>query len=346
MFKKLLSFFLLTSSILFSSNANAADEFLLSVDMSKSTTWDSSNLLPLDSQIKQVRYRIPRENPDKLIAQIVLEKPLVAKRTIPDSKWILGLWLYEPSLYCYNTNTCKYILEIQPNDGGQASVYRHLSGIDFATRVSSDCKTPWYSKSDTSGNSVIAFDLSITCLGISSSFASYAFSSYDIGLDPRPWQFTSVNYVDNPYVQLAEKSYLVNGGKSGLGKGVNPPALESLKTTISKARTTFDNMTTRYDTLAPEIRKKLEKNKDWKNFLNLEAQLVDFEDQVESGALSNADVAVLVPKVIKLINSQISGLNVTLKIIPRFQCYNETSGILTIMNKSNLCPKGFSKIKT
>lgn len=346
MSKRVLGIFVLSTSLAFISNASAAEDYLLSVDMNESTSWDSSNLLPLDSQLKQVRYQIPRENPDKLIAQIVLKKPLAAKRTLPDSKWILGLWLYEPTIYCYNSNSCKYILEIQPSYDGIASVYKHTNKIDFATRVLSDCKTPWYTKSDFNGNSVVAFELSITCLGISSSFVSYAFSSYDIGIDPRPWQFTSPNYVDNPYVQIAEKSYLANGGKSGLGRGLTSPALESLKTSITKARTTFDDMTERYETLAPEIKKKLDKNKDWKNFLKLETQLVDFEDQVDNGSLSSSDVAILIPKIIKLINSQISGLNATLKVIPKFQCYNENNDITTIVNKSNSCPKGFSKVKT
>ena len=105
-------------------------------------------------------------------------------------------------------------------------------------------------------------------------------------------------------------------------------------------------MTSRYENLAPETKKRLDSNKDWKNLLKLEMQLVDFEGQVDTGILSNTDIAAILPKVIKLINSQISGLAATLKIIPKFQCYNETKEITTILNKSNACPKGFSKIRT
>jgi hypothetical protein len=346
MAKRLLGIFIIVALISVPLQAKAAEDYLLSVDMNESTSWDSSNLLPKEAQLKKVRYQIPRENPDKLIAQILLKYPLAAKKTIPDSKWIIGLWLYAPSVYCYGSNNCNYLLEIQPSAGGLASIYKHKNKIDFDTRELSDCKTPWYLKTDAAGDSVVAFELSITCLNISSTFATYAFSSYDIGIDERPWQFTSPNYVDNPYVQIAEKTYIANGGKSGLGKGLTSPALESLKTSISKARTTFDDMTSKYDTLAPEIKKKLDKNKDWKNFLKLETQLVDFEDQVDNGSLSSADVALLIPKIIKLINSQISGLNATLKVIPKFQCYNENSDTTTVVNKSNTCPKGFSKIKT
>lgn len=346
MSRKILGIFVLASSLAFISNASAAEDYLLSVDMNESTSWDSSNLLPKEAQLKKVRYQIPRENPDKLIAQILLKYPLAAKKTIPDSKWIIGLWLYAPSVYCYDSNNCNYLLEIQPSAGGLASIYKHKNKIDSDTRELSDCKTPWYTKTDADGNSVVAFELSITCLNISTTFATYAFSSYDIGIDERPWQFTSPNYIDNPYVQIAEKSYLANGGKSGLGKGLTSPALETLKTSISKARTTFDDMTSRYETLAPEIKKKLDKNKAWKNLLNLETQLVDFENQFENGSLSSADAEKLIPKVIKLINSQISGLNATLKVIPKFQCYNENNDTSTVVNKSNSCPKGFTKIKT
>ena len=326
--------------------AKAAEDYLLSIDMSASTTWDSSNVLPKEARLKKVRYQIPRDNPDKLIAQILLENRLAPKKNVLDSNWILGLWLYAPSLYCYSSNKCNYLFEILPSSGGMASIYKHTSQISFDTRVLSDCKTPWYLKNDVDGNSVVAFELSITCLDISSSFASYAFSSYDIGIDPRPWQFTPPNYIDNPYSQLAEKSYQANGGKSGLGKGLTSPALESVRASILKARTTFDDMASRYETLAPEIKKKLDKNKDWKNFLKLETQLVDFEDQVDTGSLSSADVALLIPRVIKLIDSQISGLKATLKVIPKFQCQNENSGAITVVSKSNSCPKGFSKIKT
>jgi hypothetical protein len=346
MLKKFIGTFVLNMTLVIPSNAVAAEDYLLSVDMNQSVSWDSSNLLPKENQLKKVRYQIPRENPDKLIAQIFLEYPLTPKATILDSKWILGLWLYAPGVYCYNSQNCNYILEIQPNYGGQSSIYKHANKIDSASRVLSDCKAPWYIKNDPGGSSVVAFELSITCLGISSSFATYAFSSYDIGITPRPWQFTTPNYIDNPYSQLAEKSYLANGGKSGLGKAPTSPALDNLKTTISKARTQIDDMASRYENLAPEIKKRLDSNKDWKNFLKLEMQLVDFEDQVENGSLSETDVAAILPKVIKLINSQISGLAATLKIIPKFQCYNETKETATILNKSNSCPKGFSKVRT
>jgi hypothetical protein len=347
MYKRLLGIFILLTTFIFPTNAGAAEEYLFSQDMNEAASWDSSNLLPQVAQLKKLRFQIPRSNPDKLIVQMILKYPLPAKQTFPDSKWILGFWIYAPSLYCYgNEGTCNYILQVQPSDGNQAFIYTHKNKIDADTSVLSDCKAPWYIKKDSDGNSVVAVELSITCLNISSSFASYAFSSYDIGLTPRPWQYTAPNFIDNPYRQLAEQSYLANGGKSGLGKGLTSSALESLKTSISKARTTFDDMTSKYETLAPEIKKKLDKNKDWKNFLKLETQLVDFEEQVDNGSLSSADVALLIPKIIKLINSQISGLNVTLKVIPKFQCYNENNDATTVVNKSNSCPKGFSKIKT
>ena len=60
--------------------------------------------------------------------------------------------------------------------------------------------------------------MSISCLGITSTFASYVFSGYDIGLTPMPYQFTPPNYADNPYFQLAKQSYDKNGGKQGLSK--------------------------------------------------------------------------------------------------------------------------------
>ena len=346
MFRKFLGAFILSTAIVFPSNAEAVEDYLLSVDMNQSLTWDSSDLVPKEAQLKQVRFRIPRSNPDKLIAQIVLKYPLPPKSTILDSKWILGLWLYAPNIWCSGSGTCDYILEIGAGNDNQAYIYKHIKKIDFDTRVKSDCTAPWYLEKDNDGNSVVSYELSITCLNISSSFVSYAYSSFDIGLIPRPWQFTSQNYIDNKFHPLAEKAYLANGGKSALGRGLTSPALESLKTSISKARTAFDDMTSKYETLAPDIKKKLDKNKDWKNFLKLETQLVDFEDQVDSGSLSSADVAVLIPKIIKLINSQTSGLNATLRVIPKFQCYNENSDTTTVVNTSNSCPKGFSKIKT
>ncbi len=331
----------------FPSTAVAADDYLLSVEMNPTTTWDSSNLLPLDSQLKQVRYQIPRDNPDKLIAQIVFKKPLAAKRAIPDSKWILGIWLYAPSLYCFNSSSCNYILEIQPSYGGQANVYRHTNKIDSATRVLSDCKAPWYTKNDANGDSIIAFELSITCLNISSSFASYAFSSYDIGLDPRPWQFTTPNYIDNPYLQLAEKSYLANGGKNGLGTVVGTPDVENFKKSVESTREVFDSMMDRYQGLALETQSKLDRNTEWKNFLKSEDELIAIEDNLETyGFSTNAEKLKGAVALQKLINLKTKALQLQLKVIPQYQCNNEAKGILKALGKAKSCPKGFKKVTT
>jgi hypothetical protein len=282
MYKRLIGIFILSTTLIFPPYAIAAEDYLFSVDMNESTSWDSSNLLPKEAQLKKVRFQIPRENPDKLIAQILLKNPLPAKKTFPDSKWIIGLWLYAPGLYCYGSNDCNYLLEILPSAGGLASIYKHKNNIDFDTRVLSDCKTPWYVKTDTNGDSVIAFDLSITCLNISSTYASYAFSSYDIGLEPRPWQFTSPKYIDNPYFQLAEKTYLANGAKSGLGTVVGSPDVENFKKSVESAREVFDSMMDRFQALAMETQKKLDKKTEWKNFLKLEDQLFEIEDSLET----------------------------------------------------------------
>ena len=83
------------------STASAAEEYLLSVDMNLIDQWsnNNANLLPNSAKLKQVRYRIPRSNPDNLIGQIVLDYPLNDKQELYNSKWNVGLWIYGQALY-------------------------------------------------------------------------------------------------------------------------------------------------------------------------------------------------------------------------------------------------------
>jgi hypothetical protein len=194
---------------------------------------------------------------------------------------------------------------------------------------------------------VVAIELSITCLNISSSFAAYAFSSVDIGVTPRPYQFTAPNYIDNPYRQLAEKSYLANGGKNGLGKVVGSPDFENLKSTVESSREVFDSMLDRYQALAIETQKKINKNVEWKNFLKLEDELFDIEDSLDTFTFStNADKLRAVVAIQKLIALKTKALQLQLTVFPQYQCYNEAKGITKALSASKSCAKGYKKIKT
>ena len=347
MFKRLISVFILSTATIFPSNASAAEDYLLSVDMNEASTSDSSVLVPSSALVKKLRFQIPRENPDKLIVQILLKNPLATNQTFPDGKWILGFWLYAPGIYCSGSSTCDYILQVQPSSGNQAFIYTYKEKIDYDKGVLSDCKAPWYIKKDSDGVSVVAIELSITCLNISKSFAAYAFSSIDIGVTPRPYQFTAPNYVDNPYRQLAEKSYLANGGKNGLGKVVGSPDFENLKSTVESARDVFDSMVDRYGTLATETQKKISKKTEWKDFLKLEDRLFDIEDSLDTFTFStNADKLRAVVAIQDLISLKTKALQLQLTVFPQFQCYNETKGLTKALSASKSCIKGYKKVKT
>ena len=338
----------LVTSLLFPVNANAAEDYLLSVDMNRIINWnnDDSKLVPKSAQIEQVRYRIPASNPDKLIGQIVLTYPLSDRQMLYDNKWNLGLWIYGQAVNCLSNDNCNFILLVRAKYPKSTSISTWVKSYKTETQITSDCPASSAVEDTPEGKTLITYSLSISCLNIPSSFASYAFTSYEMGLTPEPFGFTSGGYVDNPYHQLAKKAYEANGGKSGLSRAFTSAQVAKLESTIASARTSFDDMNTRFDSLAPEIKKKLNANKDWKNFQKLETQLSDFEDQVVNQALSDAEASTIVPKIIKLINSQISGLNAVLKIIPKYQCYNEIKDLTTILNKSNSCPKGYAKVKT
>lgn len=347
MLKKLTVILALLISLLNPVNANAADDYLLSVDMNEATSWDSSKLLPLNAQLKKVRFQIPRENPDKLIAQIILKNPLAPKQAFPDSKWILGLWLFAPNIRCFDTKTCDYILQIQPSYGNMAFIYTYKNQFDANAGVLSDCKAPWYFKKDTDGSPIVAIELSISCLNISSTFVSYAFSSYDIGITPRQWQYTDPNYVENPYLQLAEKSYLANGGKGGLGTVVGSPDFENFKASVLDAREVFDSMMDRYQTLAIESQKKLDKKIEWKKFLKLEDDLVEIEDSLETFLFSsNADKLKAAVALQNLIKLKTMALQLQLTSFPQYQCYNQVKGLTKALSSAKSCPKGYKKVKT
>ena len=348
MLKRLVVILALLTSLLYPANAIASEDYLLSVDMSRITNWnnDDSKLVPKSAQIEQVRYRIPASNPDKLIGQIVLSYPLADRQMLYDSKWNLGLWIYGQAVDCLSNDNCTFILLVRAKYPKSTSISTWVKSYKTETQVTSDCPGNSAVEDTPEGKTLITYSLSISCLNLPSSFASYAFTSYEVGLTPEPFGFTSGGYIDNPYHQLAKKAYDANGGKSGLSRAFTSAQVAKLESTIASARTSFDDMNTRFDSLAPEIKKKLNANKDWKNFQKLETQLTDFEDQVANQTLSDAEASTIAPKIIKLINSQISGLNAVIKIIPKYQCYNEIKDLTTILNKSNSCPKGYAKVKT
>ena len=206
---------LVTSNV---QTASTAEDYLLSVDMSRIDQWSNndSRLLPKSAQINQVRYRIPSSNPDNLIGQIVLDYPLADKQELYNSKWTLGLWIYGQALYCAGDKSCDFILNVYAKYPKAISILTWKKSTDEKSVVS-DCPGTHYI-SDADGTSVINFSMSISCLNLPKQFASYAYSGFDVGTTPTPHDFTSGGYVENPFHQLAKQSYDKNGGKQGLSK--------------------------------------------------------------------------------------------------------------------------------
>ena len=342
-------FFALINVLLMAPASNSAtEEYLLSIDMNRIDNWNNnaSQLVPKLAQIQQVRYRIPSSNPDKLIAQIVLSYSLADKQAIYDSKWNLGLWIYGQPLNCLDQENCDFIHLIRPQYPKSVSISTWAKSYKKENKVISDCPGNSSLETTPDGKLAVVYTLSITCLNIPKQFVSYAFTSYTTGLDPEPFGFTSGGYVDNPFYQLAKKAYDANGGKQGvidLGKSV---ALEKFESAVQKARDNFDNLNYRYQSLASETQTKLDKNKDWKNFQLMEEQLTAIENNVTSSSLTDNQILAEVPKVMKIVNSQISAIKILLKLIPTYQCYNEEEDLTTVLTKSKTCPKGFKKVKT
>lgn len=327
------------------SNASAED-FLLSVDMNPGVTSDSSNLVPKEAQLYQVRFRIPRNNPDELIAQIVFKEKLSEDLVIVDPDWNLGLWIYSPSIWCYgDQKNCDYILSINPSYNGKSFIQKNGSHIDWNTAKVVDCPAPWRLDSKTEVKTVLSFHLSISCLGISKSFVSYAWSSQDIGLTPRPYHYTSPNYVDNGYYDLARQSYEKRGGRSGLSQLFSSSEVDKLKNTLSTSRQKYYEIMDRYDSFAPEIQRKIKSQKAWKEILKSETLMNEIEESIDLDQYDDNQVLNWTRSLIKVINMQIAWLNLELKLVPKFQCENSSSQLKTILN-SGKCPPGFKKVKT
>ena len=327
------------------SNANAEEDYLLRVDMSTGLTWDSSQAVPKIAKLKQLRYRIPQINPDLLIAQVVLDYPLDNASSVLDSKWNLGIWIYGPSINCLSDDSCTSILIVRPSYNQKSSI-EILKKLNDTAPAVSDCPSNYAVDKNENNDSTISFSMSISCLGITSSFVTYVFSGYDIGLTPMPYQFTRPTYLDNPYFQLAKQSYDKNGGKEGLSNPGKSEAITKLESSVGKARSSFDDLTYKYQNLAPQIQAKIDKSKEWKNFLLMDEQLAEIESKIESRSLSDSQIPNEVSRVIKIINSQISGLKVLIKLIPAYQCYNEEEELRTVLSRSKTCPKGYRKVKT
>ena len=196
----------------------AAEDILLRVDTNQGTSSGSSQAVPNIAKLKQMRFRIPTSNPDNVTVQVVLANPLENPNSILDSKWNFGTWIYGPSLYCLNDNTCSFILIVRPNYNQQAriQIFKKADDKDY---VNSDCPATYSVGKNENNDSVISYNLSITCLNIKATFASYTFSGYDIGFTDIPYQYTVPSYVINTdYYELAKQSYDKNGGKQGLSK--------------------------------------------------------------------------------------------------------------------------------
>ena len=188
--------------------ALAAEDDLLRVDTNQGVSWDSSQAVPKIAQLKQMRFRIPNANPDSISVQVVLKYPLDNVASILDSKWNIGTWIYGPSLYCLNDNTCSFILVVRPSYNQQAQI-QIKKKADDKDSVTSDCPATYSVGKNENNDSVISYNLSITCLNIKATFASYTFSGYDIGFTDIPYQYTEPSYVINTdyfeYIKLAEK---------------------------------------------------------------------------------------------------------------------------------------------
>jgi hypothetical protein len=204
--------------VLQSNIALAAEDFLLRVDTNLGTSYGSSQAVPNIAKLKQMRFRIPTSNADNVTVQVVLANPLENPNSILDSKWNFGTWIYGPSLYCLNDDTCSFILIVRPNYNQQAriQIFKKADDKDYVT---SDCPATYSIGKNENNDSVISYNLSITCLNIKATFASYTFSGYDIGFTDIPYQYTVPSYVINTdYYELAKQSYDKNGGKQGLSK--------------------------------------------------------------------------------------------------------------------------------
>ena len=122
--------------------------------------------------------------------------------------------------------------------------------------------------------------------------------------------------------------------------------MTKLETSIGKARVSFDDLTYKYQNLAPQIQAKIDKSKEWKSFLLMDEQLVEIESKIESNSLTESQIPNEISRIMKIINSQISGLKVLIKLIPTYQCYNEEDELRTVLSKTKTCPKGYKKVKT
>ena len=107
--------------------------------------------------------------------------------------------------------------------------------------MTSDCPATYSVGKNENNDSVISYNLSITCLNIKATFASYTFSGYDIGFTDIPYQYTVPSYVINTdYFELAKQSYDRNGGKQGLNKPTSSAekleGIKSLKAVIASGK--------------------------------------------------------------------------------------------------------------
>lgn len=339
---------LLLLSVINGIPAKAADDFLVNIEINGDGNWNNNQmqLLPRFAQIEKTRYQIPRSNPDKLVSQIILKDLISNEQELLSPKWNLGLWIYGKSFRCLNENDCDFILNIKPSYSNKVTIKTWKQSLEGAGETS-DCPG-MFSTENYQGKTIVSYSLSISCLGIPNQFASYAYSGYDLGLTSISFGYSAPGYVENPYFELAKVTYDKNGGKKGLSLSLTPfeLKLQELKRSVPEARETMNKVLTRFEALAPETKKQIQRNPLWKEFLNRKNRLNQIESQLDSYSVStNENAQVAVNTLIEIVNLQIEALRYAL-LFPKYQCYNISKDITKALNKNKSCPKTYTKIKT
>jgi hypothetical protein len=203
------------------------------------------------SRLYGVGFYTKKSNPDALIAQIIMDKPLSESPLGEEKKITGGLWLYSKTPYCMNEENCDQVVQVslpiteslrETFEGTTVNPIQYGNG-KYENFKASDCESPVRMIQNQSGRGIYEISLSISCLKIPKFFYSSAYMSEDIGLSKKVFNFTNRDSVDYPFHELAQKNYDARGGTQahnilvtadGINNFATRIALETTKSIITK----------------------------------------------------------------------------------------------------------------
>ena len=178
-----------------------------------------ANLVP-GAKMQGISAVVYKSNPDEMILKIQMAESF-EDRPFSNNGRYLAMNFYVGKAGCHYIGLinpkCDRVLTISGPENPKSYplsksksiewVYAYERDADFGpTRVSTNCKSPWWLESTRRSLDTWAFAISITCLGLPKEFNLYGVSQIDLGQKDPAYQATNSVTLNYPFYDLAKNA--------------------------------------------------------------------------------------------------------------------------------------------